>query len=120
MEVGNGIECVKLKKLLVDFLVRLNIERREDSTVDKAFVKGLVIGVFSVQKIKSNENLSSDLVAFISGMFHRFHIKKLPQLFDICFFLVQQICFCFVLAVTRIVGRHLIACYKKHTLKFAA
>lgn len=68
MQVGNGIERVKLKKQLVDFLIRPNVERREDSGVDKAFVKGLVIAVFSVQKIKSQENLHLDLISFIKGM----------------------------------------------------
>lgn len=71
MKVGNGIERVKLKKQLVDFLIRLNVELKEDRGVDKAFVKGLVIAVFSVKKIKSNENLSLDLVSFIKGMFLR-------------------------------------------------
>lgn len=36
----------------------MNVERRGDVAVDKAFVKGLVIAVFSVQKVKSNETLT--------------------------------------------------------------
>lgn len=71
VEVGDGFVFVKLKKALVDFLIRLNKERREDSTVDKAFVKGLVIAVFSVQKVKSGETFNSALINFIKGWYFK-------------------------------------------------
>lgn len=76
MEVGAGVEFIKLKKTLVDFLVQLNINRRDDSAVDKAFVKGLVIAVFTVQKIKKNEHLNPDLIEFIKGKFMEFQIQN--------------------------------------------
>lgn len=67
MEDGNDIKFVKLKKILIEFLIRLNKERREDRTVDKSFVKGLIIAVFSVQKVKSGEVLNIALIDFIKG-----------------------------------------------------
>lgn len=69
VEVGNGIEHVKLKKNLVDFLIKLNVERREDRSVDKAFIKGLMIAVFTVQKIKTSNNFNENLKAFINDLF---------------------------------------------------
>lgn len=71
VEVGSGIQFVKFKDSLIDFLIRLNTERRNDLASDKTFVKGLLIAVFSVQKIKEQQNLQTDLLGFIKG--------KLPE-----------------------------------------
>lgn len=123
MEVGNGNHYVKLKKSLVDFLIRLNVEFRDEISVDKSFLKGLAIAVFTVRKIKSSEKLSSELIGFIKGIFHRLNIKNcfnhLQKNYLIICFHIQQICFCFVSAVTRIAGLHLVVCLKKRALKSA-
>lgn len=68
VKVGDDIEYVKLKDSLVEFLVRLNTQNREDTASDKLFIKGLIIAVFSVQKIKEKRVLHPDLVEFIKGM----------------------------------------------------
>lgn len=44
----------------MDFLTRLNVDRGEDVSLDKAFVKGLVIAVFT---------LSQELMEFIHDLF---------------------------------------------------
>lgn len=58
-----------MKKCLVDFLTRLNVDRGEDVSLDKAFVKGLIIAVFGVQKVKSKDTLSQELMGFIRDLF---------------------------------------------------
>lgn len=68
VNVGENVQLVKLKTLLVDLLIRLNLQRREDDSMDKVFIKGLVIAVFSVRKVKAHENFHPDLVAFIRGL----------------------------------------------------
>lgn len=58
-----------MKKCLVDFLTRLNVDRSADVSIDKAFVKGLIIAVFGVQKVKSKDTLSQELKEFIHDLF---------------------------------------------------
>lgn len=64
---GSGNNFVKLKDSLVEFLTRLNTERRNDLTSDKIFVKGLLIAAFSVETIKEQRNLETNLLEFIKG-----------------------------------------------------
>lgn len=68
VKVDDDIEYVKLKDSLVEFLLRLNTQNREDTASDKLFIKGLIIAVFSVQKIKEKQVLHPNLVEFIKGM----------------------------------------------------
>lgn len=69
VQVGEGVEFVKIKKVLLDFLTKLNVELRKDSSADKAFVKGLIIAAFTVQKVKTNDILSQDFMEFIHDLF---------------------------------------------------
>lgn len=69
VNVGDGIEYVKMIDSLVDFLIRLNTELKS-AAGDKAFIKGLVIAVFSMPKIKQNQILHPDLLEFIKGRFN--------------------------------------------------
>lgn len=69
VQVGDDVEFVKLNKVLVDFLTKLNVDRRKDSSVDKTFVKGLIIAAFTVQKVKTNDILNQDLMEFIHDLF---------------------------------------------------
>lgn len=67
VKVENGFKEVKLKGRVVKFLLGLNTERRDDVAIDKAFIKALVISVFSVSTIKANGMLQSELVDFMRG-----------------------------------------------------
>lgn len=86
-KVANGGKVVKLKKFLIDFLSRLNVERRGDVSIDKAFVKGLIMGVFNVQTVKANEALDPQLMEFVKGVLLSFplHCFHWGSKFQICY-----------------------------------
>lgn len=67
MQDGDGVIIVKLKKVALDFSIRLNKQRRHDHTLDRAFVQGLVTAVFGVHKVKSGA-LNPALIDFIKGL----------------------------------------------------
>lgn len=68
MQVNGVYRSVELQMRVVDFLIDLNTNRRADKTVDKAFIKSLLIGVLSVKAIKAGEK-SDGYISFIEGAF---------------------------------------------------
>lgn len=54
----------------MDFLLALNEKRRDDPSVDLAFVKALLIAVFGVNYIRANGEMNPDLVDFVKGTLH--------------------------------------------------
>lgn len=57
---------------MVDFLIGLNDNRRDEKNIDKHFIKTLLIGVLSVKAIKANEDFDDGYVSFIKGALELF------------------------------------------------
>lgn len=68
VKVGDGFQEVKLKGRIVKWLCDLNENKRNEQSIDKHFVKALLIAIFSVKTIKENGALDVDLMAFINGI----------------------------------------------------
>lgn len=71
VDSSNGSVEVRLTGKTVKWLLKLNVKRREDKSVDKAFIKAILIAVFKAQFIKDFQGsvnaLDENLVLFIKG-----------------------------------------------------
>lgn len=61
--------------LLVKVLRSLNDEtNRKNADLDKSFVKGLVIGFFTIKAVQNNEQMHKDLYIFMKGIAETHHV----------------------------------------------
>lgn len=64
----NGVyKSVELQGRMVEFLIDLNENCRNEDKIDKPFIKTLLIAVLSVKAIKANEDFDEGYVSFIKG-----------------------------------------------------
>lgn len=61
---------IKMASLLVRCLMTFNDgENRLNADMDKAFIKGLVIGFCTIRAIENGDNVHKDLLIFIRGSY---------------------------------------------------
>lgn len=68
VEVKDGHKEVKMKGRVIKWLSDINTKHRNDKNADKAFIKVLLISVFTAKVIKSGDKFEEDLVKFIKGV----------------------------------------------------
>lgn len=64
--MGEGFKEVKLKGRIVNWLINLNKSRPNDRSIDKHFIKALLIAAISVDEVKKGD-LNAEIVKFIKG-----------------------------------------------------
>lgn len=69
IKVKDQYEEIKLNGRVVNWLTGMNTERRNESNVDKTFIKVLLIAVFTVRFIKSGDEFEAGSMDFIKGQF---------------------------------------------------
>ncbi|XP_031635606.1 uncharacterized protein LOC116348676 [Contarinia nasturtii] len=69
VKIDDKFEEVKLKGSVANWLCSLNEKKRNDQSLDKYFIKALLIAVFSIKNIKGDDELHADLMAFIKELF---------------------------------------------------
>lgn len=67
VQVERTFKEVLLSARLVNGCSNLNQTRRNDSTADKIFLKGLLIGICTVKRIKSSPTFDEGILDFIKG-----------------------------------------------------
>lgn len=63
----DGHKEIMLKGRVVNWLIRMNAERN-DKNSDKAFIKVLLIAIFTVKFIKSGAKLEEGMLDFVKGL----------------------------------------------------
>ena len=67
VQAGRTFKEVLLSARLVNGCCNLNQTRRNDITADKIFLKGLLIGICTVKRIKSSTTFDEGILEFIKG-----------------------------------------------------
>lgn len=69
VRIGGVFEKIGFSGGLVRGLMEFNAPGlREDRSLDKCFIKGLLIGICTMKSIRENENIHKDIMKFIKGI----------------------------------------------------
>lgn len=78
MHIGGVFQEKKIQASIMAILLNLNEnKKRGDANYDKAFIKALIIGLFSTKNVRDGKKMHDDLKAFIKGtiLLHYLHIS---------------------------------------------
>lgn len=68
VKIDGEFKEVKMPAKLVKGLLSLNEgENRKNTDLDKTFIKALIIGLWTIKKVKTDERINKDFVLFLKG-----------------------------------------------------